>query len=415
MSHVGIVGGGASGLICAIELARLGHQVSVFEHNAKLGRKILATGNGKCNISNNLIHISHYHGESIWRIEGILKHFDSQKCQDYFRRLGLEMVENSEGRCYPMSYQAASVVDILVHEARLLGVTFFLETTILQIEKQAKIFHLMTDTKNYEVDLCVVATGSIAMPKLGSLGSGYTFAKTFGHRVIEPFASLVQLVSKEPFLELTSGVRMDAIVKLYENAHVLQVSKGDVLFTPYGLSGDAILQISRKASVVLSMYHSVEVSLDVMPHITQEALQGLLQKRLAYAKAKSLLLWLEGMIPKKLALFILKKERLDAMQEASTLGIKEIKKIVFALKQMRLKIDSTKGFESAEVCAGGIDLCEVDEQTLMSKKVENLYFCGEVLDVDGDCGGFNLHFAWASGFCVGKNIGKNNLSIEKKI
>ena len=408
MSHVGIVGGGASGLVCAIELARLGHRVSVFEHNHKLGRKILATGNGKCNISNSSIHLSQYHGESIGRIEGVLKRFDAKKCQEYFRCLGLEMRENSDGRRYPMSHQATSVVDILVHEARLLGVTFFLETLVLDVQKKATTFLLKTPEKVYEVDVCVIATGSCAMPKLGSLSSGYTFAKAFGHRVVEPFASLVQLVSDEPFLELVSGVRMDARVVLYENNSIVNEAQGDVLFTPYGLSGDAILQISRKASLALTSHHSVDVSIDMMPFITQEALQGLLQKRLAYAKDKSLLLWLEGIIPKKLALFIVQKEKLTSTQEASKLGMKEVKKIVFALKQMRFRIVSTKGVESAEVCAGGVDLREIDAHTLMSKKVENLYFCGEVLDVDGDCGGFNLHFAWASGFCVGQGI-KNNV------
>lgn len=403
MNHIGIIGGGASALICAIELARKKHRVILFEKNTKLGRKILATGNGKCNISNSAIHLSRYHGESVGNIKEILKRFDGLKCQDYFRTLGLEITQGSKGRLYPMSQQAMSVVDILVHEARILGVEILLETQVLSISKKAQKFLISTTNTTHEVNACVIATGSRAMPKWGSSSSCYDFAQSFGHRIVEPFASLVQLISHEAHLELVSGVRMDASVELYVNNQKIQNAQGDILFAPYGLSGDAILEISRKASHALMLRHKVDVSLDLIPHLSQEALQALLHKRLAYAQNKPLLLWLEGMLPKKLALFILQKEKLNT-QESSKIGMKEIKKLVFALKHMRFSISETKGLESAEVCAGGVDVSELSEKTLMSKKVDNLYFCGEVLDVDGDCGGFNLHFAWASGYVVAHSI-----------
>lgn len=402
--NVAIIGGGASGLVCAIEAARKGHQVSVFEKNTKLGRKILATGNGKCNISNLHLNPMRYHGESPQFVTSILKRFDAFTCKAYFRILGLEMREGEEGRLYPMSHQASSVVDMLVHEGRSLGVQFLCEREVRLIACKDAQFALHVKEEEYLFDACVIATGSLAMPSLGSSGSGYAFAKAFGHSVIEPYPSLVQLLSDEAHLSLASGVKVDAGVELFVSARSSMHVQGDVLFTNYGISGSAILDISRKASHALKEGEAVFVVLDLMPHFDKNALEALLQKRLAYAGDKSLALWLEGIIPKKLALFVIHTCKLEHIKNASMLNTKEIKKLLFTLKALRLHVKGTKGFESAEVSAGGIDVRELDEKSLMSKKVKHLYFCGEVLDIDGDCGGFNLHFAWGSGFCVGQGL-----------
>ncbi len=404
MSRVAIIGAGASGLVCAIESARKAHQVTVFEKNSKVGRKILATGNGRCNISNENITLSRYHGEAPHAAKEALRRFDTSAGKAYFRALGLEMREGEEGRLYPMSHQASSVVDMLLHEARSLGVHFVLECEVLQIEKKGTEFVVHTKEQKHSFDACVIATGSVAMPTLGSSGSGYGFAKALGHNVIEPYPSLVQFISNEPHLKEASGVKMDAGVELYIDNQKRQSVQGDLLFTAYGLSGSAILDVSRAASKAFVEGERVHVVLDLLPTLSREALTSLLQKRMSIAKEKSLSLWLEGIIPKKLAHFIIQNTKLGHIKEASMLGAKEIKKIVFALKALRVDICATKGFESAEVCAGGVDVRELDAKNLMSQKMKNLYFCGEVLDIDGDCGGFNLHFAWASGYLVGQSL-----------
>ena len=404
MSRVAIIGAGASGLVCAIEAARKAHTVTVFEKNSKVGRKILATGNGRCNISNENITLSRYHGEAPHAAKEALRRFDTSMGKAYFRALGLEMREGEEGRLYPMSHQASSVVDMLLHEARSLGVHFVLECEVVQIEKKGAEFVLHTKEQKHAFDACVIATGSVAMPPLGSSGSGYEFAKALGHSVIEPYPSLVQFISDEPHLKEASGVKVDAGVELYINNQKRQSVQGDLLFTAYGLSGSAILDVSRAASKAFVEGERVHVVLDLLPPLSREALTSLLQKRMSVAKEKSLSLWLEGIIPKKLAHFIIQNTKLGHIKEASMLGAKEIKKIVFALKALRVDIRTTKGFESAEVCAGGVDMRELDAKNLMSQKMKNLYFCGEVLNIDGDCGGFNLHFAWASGYLVGQNI-----------
>lgn len=404
MKRVGIVGAGASGLVCAIEAARKGHAVFVFEKNSKVGRKILATGNGKCNISNQNITLDSYHGEAISGMKEVLKRFDTFTCKAFFAKLGLEFREGEEGKLYPMSHQASSVVDLLLHEARSLGVHFFLENEVVAIEKKEGHFVLHVKEQTHLCDACVIATGSLAMPNLGSSGSGYAFARAFGHQVIEPFPSLVQCVCEEAHVALASGVKMECVVELFVENQKVQSARGDLLFTAYGLSGSAILEISRKVSLASVRGEKTHVVLDLMPTLSKEALQSLLQKRVATAQGKSLSLWLEGMIPRKLALLIIHHEKLLHVKEASELSAKELKKLVFALKALRLSVTKTKGFESAEVCAGGVELRDIETKSLQSRRVENLYFCGEVLDVDGNCGGFNLHFAWASGFCVGQSL-----------
>ncbi|NCD11327.1 MAG: NAD(P)/FAD-dependent oxidoreductase [Epsilonproteobacteria bacterium] len=404
MKRVGIVGAGASGLVCAIEAARKGHAVFLFEKNSKVGRKILATGNGKCNISNQNITLEAYHGEAILGIKEVLKRFDTFTCKSFFSKLGLEFREGEAGKVYPMSHQASSVVDVLLHEARSLGVQICLESEVVAIEKKEGHFVLHVKEQTSLFDACVIATGSLAMPNLGSSGSGYDFAKAFGHQIIAPLPSLVQCVCEESDVALASGVKMDGVVELFVENQKVQCATGDLLFTAYGLSGSAMLEISRKVSVACARSERVHVVLDLMPTFSKEALQSLLQKRVSIAKGKSLSLWLEGMIPKKLALLILHHEKLLHVKDASELSAKELKKIVFALKALRLHVTQTKGFESAEVCAGGVDLREIETKSLQSRRVENLYFCGEVLDVDGDCGGFNLHFAWASGYCAGQSL-----------
>ncbi len=402
--NVAIIGGGASGLVCAIEAARGGHRVSVFEKNAKLGRKILATGNGKCNISNLHLNPTRYHGEFPQFVTPILKRFNTLTCKDFFRTLGLEMREGEAGRLYPMSHHASSVVDILVHEARELGVKFLCESEVKRIAHKGEQFELHVNDQTSLFDACVIASGSFAYPSLGSSGSGYAFAKCLGHTVIEPYPTLVQLLSDEAHLSLANGVKIDAGVELFVSGTMRQRVQGDVLFTTYGLSGSAILDISRAASRACVENEPSWVVLDLLPTFSKEAVQSLLQKRLAYAGKKSLILWLEGIIPKKLALFLIHANTLEHLTSASLLSPKELKRLCFSLKALRLHVKGTKGFESAEVCSGGVDVREVDEKSLMSKKVKNLYFCGEVLDIDGDCGGFNLHFAWGSGYVVGQSI-----------
>ena len=402
-----IIGAGASGLVAAIEAAKRGLHVSVFEKNAKLGRKILATGNGRCNITNQNISAEHYHSQQPRFINATLSRFGSAKCVSYFRELGLEVREGEKGRLYPMNHQSSSVVDMLVHECRQRGVSFFVESEVVLLEKTGDKFSLHVKDATHLFDACLIATGGLAMPTLGSCESGYVFARKMGHTLIEPYPSLVQVVCEEKSVQALSGVKVEGEIAVIIEGEKKRSAFGDILFTNYGISGSAVLDVSRDIAQALSLKRSVNVILDVMPQFSKEHLETLLQKRLQFAVDKSLALWLEGIINKKLAPFIIQQAALPkSILNASMLGMKEVKKLAYALKHISLHVNDTKGFGSAEVTAGGVDVREINPESFESKIVKNLYFSGEVLDVDGDCGGYNLHFAWASGFVAGNAIGK---------
>ncbi|MDD2383046.1 MAG: NAD(P)/FAD-dependent oxidoreductase [Sulfurospirillaceae bacterium] len=405
--NLAIIGAGASGLVAAIEASKRGLHVSVFEKNAKLGRKILATGNGRCNITNQNINTEHYHSMQPRFINATLSRFGSAKCVNYFRELGLEVREGEKGRLYPMNHQSSTVVDMLVHFCRQLGVQFFLESEVVSLEKNGEKFCLHVNNATHLFDACLVATGGLAMPTLGSCESGYVFAKKMGHTLINPHPSLVQIVCEEKSIQALSGVKVEGEIAVIIEGEKKKSAVGDLLFTHYGLSGSAVLDVSREISLAISLKRSVHVMLDIMPQFSKEQLENLLQKRLSFAQDKSLVLWLEGIINKKLAPFIIQQAALPkSILNASMLGMKEIKKLAYALKHISLHVNDTKGFGSAEVTAGGVDVREINPESFESKIVKNLYFSGEVLDVDGDCGGYNLHFAWASGFVAGNAIGK---------
>jgi predicted Rossmann fold flavoprotein len=400
-----IIGAGASGLVAATEAAKRGFRVTVYEKNAKVGRKILATGNGRCNISNQNISISNYHGATPAFANPTIARFGTKKCIEYFSELGLEMIEGENGRLYPMNQQSSSVVDMLFYECKRRGVEFLLQSEVDRLENNDGKFSLSINNKNHLYDYCLIATGGLAMPALGSNDSGYRFALSFGHKLISPRPSLVQLVCEEAAIRELSGVKVDGNIEVWAGQQKTKNARGDILFTNYGISGSAVLEISSAVSSALFHDQKVFVTIDLMPDFSKEQLEGLLQKRLKHANEKSLTLWLEGIVNKKLASFIIHSAQLSKQTTlVSMLGAKEIKKLCHTLKNIKLHITDTKGFQNAEVTAGGVDVEDINPHTFESKLVKNLYFSGEVLDIDGDCGGYNLHFAWASGFIVGQEI-----------
>lgn len=385
--RVAIIGGGASGMVVAIVAAQNGMHVELFEKSAKVGRKILATGNGRCNISNQKISIENYHGHHPYFVKEALNRFEAKK---FFSKLGLEMVEGSNGRLYPMSLQSSSVVDFLYYKVKQLGVLVHLSCEVNDIKPIGDIFRL--DEK--EFDAVVIATGSLAMPTLGSSESGYKFARFVGHGIEKPFASLVQLVSNDSMVTEASGVKLDADLEIFVDAKPKMSVRGDLLFTNYGLSGSAILDISRTASFALSKGREVKIEIDLMPDMSNEGLKSMLLKR---AKLDlPIELWLNGIVHKKLI-------KLLNISNAN-INTKTIHKLAYAIKNLTVKIDATKGTKSCEVMAGGVSTKDINPKTMESNLLNGLYFCGEVLDIDGDCGGFNLHFAWASGYLAGKSL-----------
>jgi len=401
-NKIAIIGAGASGLVAAIVAARRGAKIHVYEKNNKIGKKILATGNGRCNVTNQHIELSNYHGSKPSFVNPAINHFNASTCKAFFAELGVELVEGQRGRLYPRSLQSSSIVELLVYECKRLHVEFFLETKVESISKNSKGFSLHVEGKSLRVDKVLVATGGLAMPTLGSCDSGYEFAKIFGHTIVPTHPSLVQLVCKED-LKPISGVKVEGSIEVYEDGQTKTHASGDILFTNYGISGSAILDISRVVSHSLLYKRALHVKIDLLPEYSKEQLKNLLKKRQKHSNGKSVALWLDGFINSKLARFI---EKSLHVKSSDDLNNKELTKLVYILKNITLHVDDTKGFKTAEVTAGGVNTQDINSQTMESKLQRGLFFSGEVIDIDADCGGYNLHWAWASGMSAGNNIGQ---------
>jgi len=394
-----IIGAGAAGLCAAITQARAGAKVLLLEQNNKIGKKILVSGNGKCNIDNKYISPHRFHGQNPSFIETVLKGYDFKVVEKFFTSIGLELVEGKEGKMFPMSLQASSVVELLEYEAKRVGVEILCECEVTGIDKVNTLFTVETSQGTKTCTQLVMASGSPAAPHLGGSNAGYAFATKMGHSLVPRHPSLVQLCSDESWVKGCAGVKVAGLAKLYANGEYITEKKGDLLFTNYGISGLAILDLSREVSTRLANFDYCELSLDFMPQMSKEKLTNLLLSRVKQNSEKPLSLWLQGVLNKKLIPTLLEQSKCKVRTE-DALNRKEINKLVHAIKNLKLSISDTKGFKGAEVATGGINTTEVNAQTMESKLVSNLFFAGEILDVDGDRGGFNFHFAWVSGLKI---------------
>jgi len=397
-----IIGAGAAGLCAAITAARAGQSVTLLEQNTKIAKKILVSGNGKCNIDNKYIDSRRFHSQNPSFIEDVLTAYGFDVVEKFFTSIGLELIEGKEGKIFPMSLQASSVVELLEYEAKRAGVEIFCDCTVTSIDKNADTFTVETSQGSKISKKLLLTSGSPAAPQLGGSNSGYAFAAKMGHSLVPRHPSLVQLCSEENWVKGASGVKVAGLAQLYANGEYITEKKGDLLFTNYGISGLAILDLSREVSTRLANFDYCELNLDLMPELSKEKLTNLLLSRIKKESEKPLALWLQGIINKKLISIILEQSKCKVRVE-DQLNRKEINKLVHTIKNLKLSINDTKGFAGAEVATGGIDTTEVNPKTMESKIVPDLFFAGEILDVDGDRGGFNFHFAWVTGMRVGTN------------
>ena len=392
---VAIIGAGASGLLSAILCARAGAKVDIFEQNKKPAKKILVSGNGRCNISNANLNATDYFCENPKFVEFALNAFGFVTFEKFCNEIGLLLNVLDDGRAYPLSNEAKSVASIFEEYARSLGVVFHNETKIDDIKSLIKKY-----------DSVVVATGSRAGEHLGGNSDGESFALEFRHTTIPAYPSLVQLHLDSKIAPKMSGTKLNAEVTLLINSQKEQTIKGDVLFTNYGVSGFAILDISQSASEALLNYQAVDISLNLLPAFTMQKLSTHISKVALANPTQTILNILVGLIPNKIANGLLEELAISNAITGSKIHTKLTKKIANKMLDWRFEVSDTHGFRHAEVSGGGINTSEVDEKTMMSKKCKNLYFTGEVLDVVGRRGGYNFAFAWASAYLASKNITK---------
>ncbi len=401
MKQIGIVGGGAAGLIAAIFAARRGHAVTILERMDRVGKKILSTGNGRCNITNRDIALSHYHGEHIEDICSAFSLFSLEDTLNFFEEIGIDVVEKEQGKLYPRSLQATSVLDNLRYECARLGVVERCKFEVKTIQKQGKGF-LVTSYQNETqyLDCVIITTGGKASSQLGSNGTGYDLAKSMGHHVGKLFPALTKIKAAETFLKSISGVKVDGTVTIEGN-----VSQCDeILFTDNGLSGPAVFAISRQISERIHRKEPTKVWIDLFPDLSQNDLFMLLMRRFNQMPYKMAAENLIGFLPKKLIFPILKTADIDKRFLSSAIDKSQINALCRVLKSWEFHVEKVAPFAEAQVCCGGIDTREIDKNTMESRLCPGLFFAGEILDVDGDCGGFNLQWAWTSGAIAGQNV-----------
>ena len=399
-----VVGGGAAGMIAAISARRLGADVTILEKNPRVGKKILATGNGRCNFTNINADVTYYHGNNPKFTYSALSHFTVDDTIRFFEKLGIAHKVEDFGKVFPMSDQASSILDVFLYELNQLGVNIVCDANVKDIRKNGKFVIELEDGKVYKGDRVIITTGGKAMPSSGSDGSGYDLAARLGHTIIDIFPALVQLKLEGSFFKRLDGVKFVGTAEIIHNNKSVAMDRGDILFTNYGVSGPPILQISRKAGELLKAGQEAYLKITIMDMMPIEELRTFLKKRWQISSSKPLDFSLVGLINKRLIPVVLMEAGLnDAERPVASLSAKEQERIIDFLTDWRFKIRGTRSWPSAQVTAGGVDTREINQDTMESKLVKGLFFAGEIIDIDGQCGGFNLQWAWSSGFIAGQN------------
>ena len=403
METVIVIGAGASGMMAALTAAGNGHRrVILLERQQRVGRKLLATGNGRCNLTNMGASPENYHGEQPGFADFALSRFTPEDTLAFFSKLGLLTVTEYGGRVYPLSDSANSVVDVLRFALERAGVELRCGLCVRELRRKGAGYAVVTDEAELYGDYVIVACGGAAGEKLGGVMDGYELLKGLGHKRTKLYPALVQLVTDTDYPRSLKGVRADAALRLYAGGEVLARSEGEVQFTEKGISGPAAFDISRQASL---MGEGGRISLDFLRSYDDEAVKELLRKRRESLPELECGELFTGMLHNRLGRMLVKAAGLPATAPIGSLSESELESAVRAAKAFSLKLKGTEGFDKAQVTAGGIKTGGIDPETLQSWFMPGLFVCGELLDVDGDCGGYNLQWAWASGNLAGR-LGK---------
>lgn len=403
-----VIGGGASGMTAAIHAARNGADVTILEHTERVGKKILSTGNGRCNLTNLFQSVECYRCSQADFPMSVIAQVPVEETLRFFGELGI-VVKNKDGYLYPNSEQASAVLDVLRMELEHRKVRVVYDCRVQSIRKVLDGFLVGSSVGEFRGDALILATGSKAAPMTGSDGSGYELAKKLGHTVITPLPALVQLRCGEKHYKQLGGIRVEAELTLLADQKPVIRERGELQLTDYGISGIPVFQISRYGSVALARKQEILVRIDFMPGQTMEETGHLLRERAVSMGYKSSEQWMVGLLNKKLAAVILKLAGISPGQIMSTLREEQWNALLKQIKVYETAVIATNPFENAQVCCGGVSTEEVNQETMESKLVSSLYLAGELLDVDGICGGYNLQWAWSSGTLAGTHAGRGKL------
>lgn len=424
--RIGIIGAGAAGMAAAVAAAREGAAVTIFERNDRVGKKILMTGNGKCNLGNRMLDLSMYNTDRPDFVEDKLREFGTDETISFFNSLGL-MIKEKNGYLYPACEQASAVLDVLRNEISGLGIEVITNCKITGIKKSGsdgKICLYGEDNtsgsgQRRKFDSVIVACGGMAAPSTGSDGNGYALAGEMGHRINTTVPALVQLKCSESFFKSVSGVRADAYVSIWKNGRMLVGERGELQLTDYGISGIPVFQISRDAAYLLreirqgtgkhktgkqeagdKQNKGLEVHINFLPDFSDDDYKVFCSCRKRLFANRNIEEFFTGMLNKKLMLLFIRMSGLKGGEDFRTADMEKIDKVFSLCRDLRVTVVDTNPFANAQVTAGGISLKEISGQ-FESMKMPGVFFAGEILDVDGKCGGYNLQWAWCSGYTAG--------------
>ncbi|MBE6750142.1 MAG: aminoacetone oxidase family FAD-binding enzyme [Ruminococcaceae bacterium] len=407
VTDVIIIGAGASGLCAAIFIKQNAPELSVrlLESQARVGKKLATTGNGRCNITNKDITLSHYHGENVGFCEYALNKYDRFSVERFFEKIGVPFTfEGDKG--YPACLQAASVVDCMRFAAEKLGVILNTETKVTNIRVSGGNYQVVCNNMNFLCKNVIVAAGLFSGgEKLGADGSVLGILKKAGFKTVKTTPAIVQLKTETDLVKQLKGIKVDALVSLKADGKVIRQEIGETLFCDYGLSGPPVLQVARESQ---RADKSFKISLDLIPDTDYNSLCEKLLERVKNLSYLPLEEFFTGMLNKRLGQVIIKSVGFKLNQRVSELDKSAVKKLASVIKNFEFKVLGSTGFSNSQVTAGGLDTTGFDDKTMMSKTNKGFYAIGEILDIDGDCGGFNLQWAWSSAMCAADSIIKES-------
>lgn len=411
---IAIIGGGASGLISAISAANYAIskkisdkvEIMILEKSDRVGRKILATGNGRCNITNTDISIDRYHGNNTKFAADAFSIFSVDETIKFFNDIGLHLKVEELGKVYPYSGQASAVLDVLRMKCQELGireVCGFFAKYISRFKGKFKI--VSSDDEVIEADRVIICCGGAASPNLGSDGSGYKLLTSFGHKKLKVFSSIVQIKTETKHTRALKGIKFKGNISISTDTSIIKTDYGEILFTDYGLSGPPVMQLSRIVSEHFNVKYknngNLYAVLDFMPDWDADALESYIFQRVRILKDRKLETFFTGLLNKRIGQAIIKYCDFPLSMYVSDIGKNNVSELCRTIKFFPIQCTGTMPLNNAQVTAGGIDVSGFNSATMESMLVKGLYAAGEILDIDGDCGGFNLQWAWTSGYIAG--------------
>ncbi|GAA2981652.1 BaiN/RdsA family NAD(P)/FAD-dependent oxidoreductase [Finegoldia magna] len=406
--RVGIIGAGASGVFAALILKQNYIDTTVIERNTNALKKIYATGNGRCNFTNRNVSYKNYHGENPKFTISAIKKFDNYDVIEFFNDMGIPEVELENGKIFPKSLQASSIVKQMMCLANHLEVEFIYDSFVDDVRKDGDVFEVKSNDSIYKFDYLVVACGSKAYKKSGSDGNGYILMKKFGHNIVKTHPGIVQLRLNGDGFKKMSGTKFKANAKLVVDGKEVFEFYHDVLFTDYGISGPTILQLSGESIRAKNKGLDVKIRIDTVDLDENKLYEHLIYiiSLNYYKKINELLV---GLINDNLIEEVLNQANIEYDINVCELSKEEIYKLAHTLKNLEFSVSGYKDEDSGQITCGGVDTDEINPSTMESKKIKNLYIIGEIMDVDGDCGGYNLQWAFSSAYsCAMSIIKKEN-------